>query len=101
MFSSGTTSTDLKPINLPSRHVHRKANGFHHEQNQKPAQNASRAREEGQGQVSKALAKVIKKAAQIADLMTSEDVEQDLKVLRDAKKATHHVYDTRKKRLGC
>ena len=32
MFSSGTTSTNLKPINLPSRHVHRKANGFHHEQ---------------------------------------------------------------------
>jgi hypothetical protein len=32
MFSSGTTSTNLKPINLPSPHVHRKANGFHHEQ---------------------------------------------------------------------
>ena len=31
--------------------------------------------------------------------MTGEDVEADLKVLRDARKATHHVYDTRKKRL--
>jgi hypothetical protein len=45
------------------------------------------------------VAKVYKKAAQIADLMTGEDVEADLKVLRDAKKATHHVYDTKKKKL--
>jgi hypothetical protein len=33
MFLIGTTSTNLKPINLLSRHVHKKANGFHHEQN--------------------------------------------------------------------
>jgi hypothetical protein len=45
------------------------------------------------------VAKVYKKAAQIADLMTGEDVEADLKVLRDAKKACHHVYDTKKKKL--
>jgi hypothetical protein len=31
--------------------------------------------------------------------MSGEDVEADLKVLRDAKKATHHVYDTKKKKL--
>jgi len=31
--------------------------------------------------------------------MTGEDVEADLKVLRDAKKACHHVYDTKKKKL--
>ena len=31
--------------------------------------------------------------------MTGEDVEADLKVLRDAKKASHHVYDMKKKRL--
>jgi phosphoribosylformylglycinamidine (FGAM) synthase-like enzyme len=31
--------------------------------------------------------------------MTGEDVEADLKVLRDARKACHHVYDTRKKKL--
>jgi hypothetical protein len=49
--------------------------------------------------LSASLAKVVKKAAQIADLMTGEDVEADLKVLRDAKKATHHIYDTKKKKL--
>jgi hypothetical protein len=31
--------------------------------------------------------------------MTDEDVEADLKVLRDAKKACHRVYDTKKKKL--
>ena len=31
--------------------------------------------------------------------MTGEDVEADLKVPRDAKKAVHHVYDTKKKKL--
>ena len=31
--------------------------------------------------------------------MSGEDVEADLKVLRDAKKATHQVYDTKKKKL--
>ena len=31
--------------------------------------------------------------------MTGEDVEADLKVLRQAKKAYHHVYDTKTKRL--
>ena len=58
-----------------------------------------RARGKEKTQVSRYVAKVYKKAAQIADLMTGEDVETDLKVLRDAKKACHHVYDTRKKRL--
>jgi hypothetical protein len=42
---------------------------------------------------------VIKKAAQIADLMTGEDVEEDLRVLREAKHATHHIYDTKLQRL--
>jgi hypothetical protein len=31
--------------------------------------------------------------------MTGEDVEADLRVLRQAKKAYHHVYDTKTKRL--
>src|SRR6476620_11276472 len=66
---------------------------------QMPAQNASRARKEKNPMLSASLAKVVKKAAQIADLMTGEDVEADLKVLRDAKKACHHVYDTKKKKL--
>ena len=57
------------------------------------------ARGKERTQVSQYVAKVYKKAAQIADLMTGEDVEADLKVLRDAKKACHHVYDTKKKKL--
>jgi len=58
-----------------------------------------RARVKGKPQVPQYVAKLFKKAAQIADLMTGEDVEADLKVLRDAKKACHHVYDTKKKKL--
>src|SRR5215471_20025793 len=58
-----------------------------------------RARGKEEPQVSQYVAKVYKKAAQIADLMTGEDVEADLKVLRDAKRACHHVYDTKKKKL--
>jgi hypothetical protein len=56
-----------------------------------------RARGKEKSQVSQYVAKVYKKAAQIADLMTGEDVEAHLKVLRDAKKACHHIYDTKKK----
>jgi hypothetical protein len=67
--------------------------------NLKPGPGPSRARKGKEGFLSPHLQKVIKKAAQIADLMTNEDVEADLKVLRDAKKATHHVYDTKKKKL--
>ena len=58
-----------------------------------------RARGKEKTQVPQYVAKVYKKAAQIADLMTGEDVAADLKVLRDARKATHHVYDTKKKKL--
>jgi hypothetical protein len=58
-----------------------------------------RARVKEKSQVPQYVAKVYKKAAQITDLMTGEDVETDLKVLRDAKKACHHVYDTKKKKL--
>ena len=58
-----------------------------------------RARGKEKAQLPQYVAKVYKKAAQIADLMTGEDVEADLKVLRDAKKACHHVYDTKKKKL--
>jgi hypothetical protein len=65
----------------------------------KPVEALARAESPPKIHVSKALAKVYKKAAQIADLMTGEDVEADLKVLRDAKKACHQVYDTKKKKL--
>jgi len=57
---------------------------------------APRARKEN---ISAYLAKVHKKAAQIADLMTDKDIAADLRVLRAAKRATHHVYDTEKKKL--
>jgi hypothetical protein len=57
---------------------------------EKPESDGLRARKDAQ--VSKALAKVIKKAAQIADLMTGDDVEDDLRVLREAKQATHRIY---------
>ncbi|SRR6266480_2992764 len=69
------------------------------QKHQMPAQDASRARKEKDPMLSASLAKVVKKAAQIADLMTGEDVEADLKVLRQAKKAYHYVYDTKTKRL--
>lgn len=45
------------------------------------------------------LAKVIKKAASIAELLTDDDQEENLRVIREAKKATHHVYDQIKKCL--
>jgi ribosomal protein L22 len=68
-------------------------------QNVKNPAQKPRARGKEKSQVSKYVAKVYKKAAQIADLMSGEDVEADLKVLREAKKATHHIYDTKKKKL--
>jgi hypothetical protein len=49
--------------------------------------------------ISTALTKIYKKAAQIADLMTGQDIEDDLRVLREAKHATHHIYDTKLQRL--
>jgi hypothetical protein len=64
----------------------------------KPCQKP-RARVKEESQVPQYVAKVYKKAAQIADLMTGEDVEADLKVLRDAKKACHQVYDVKKGKL--
>ena len=68
-------------------------------QNGKNPGQTPHARGKQEPQVARYVQKVFKKAAQIADLMTGEDVEADLKVLRDAKKACHHVYDTKKKKL--
>jgi hypothetical protein len=39
------------------------------------------------------VAKVIRKAAQLADLITDEDRAENMRVLREAKNAIHHVYD--------
>jgi hypothetical protein len=49
----------------------------------------SRARKEWRG----SLAKVIKKAESIAELLTGDDQEENLRVIREAKLATHRVYD--------
>ena len=49
----------------------------------------SRARKEWRG----SLAKVIKKAKSIAELLTEDDQEENLRVIREAKLATHRVYD--------
>lgn len=40
-----------------------------------------------------ALKKVFKTAARLADLCTGEDLEADMKVIRDATRATHRVFD--------
>ena len=37
--------------------------------------------------------KVIKAAARFADLLNDEDMEENLRVIREAKKATHRFYD--------
>jgi hypothetical protein len=47
----------------------------------------------------KALAKIIKKAASIGELLTEHDQRQNLRVIREAKKATHRIYDGELKRL--
>jgi hypothetical protein len=48
---------------------------------------------------STALTKIYKKAAQIADLMTGEDILDDLRVLREAKNAVHRIYSKELKDL--
>jgi hypothetical protein len=42
---------------------------------------------------------VVKKAACLADLMTDKDREDNMRVLREAKNAMHHVYDKDIERL--
>ncbi|MDQ6625993.1 MAG: hypothetical protein M3Y69_07635 [Verrucomicrobiota bacterium] len=45
------------------------------------------------------LAKVLKKAASIAELLSAEDQAENVRVIREAKNATHQVYDAEKKLL--
>ena len=90
-MTEGTSNTELTAGELETSPGYVK--------NAKNPGQTPRARGKEQSQVPQYVAKVYKKAAQIADLMTGEDVEADLKVLRDAKKAVHHVYDTKKKKL--
>jgi hypothetical protein len=61
----------------------------------KPPATGSRARKEIRG----SLSKIIKKAASITQLLTEHDQQQNLRVIRDAKKATHRIYDGEQKRL--
>jgi hypothetical protein len=56
---------------------------------QNPPNRGSRARKEWRG----SLAKVIKKAESIAELLTEDDQEENLRVIREAKLATHRLYD--------
>ena len=63
-----------------------------------PAETSARARKAA-AQVSRAVAKVMKKAAILADLMTDDDLAEDMRVLRDAKKATSRVWDIEQKKL--
>jgi hypothetical protein len=65
----------------------------------KNSTSVTRARKGEKSQVSTYVAKVYKKAAQLADLMTGEDVEDDLRVLREAKNAVHYIYDQKQRRL--
>lgn len=46
-----------------------------------------------------AIAKVMRKAASIADLMTGDDLEEDLRVVREAKNACHRMFDLEQKRV--
>lgn len=48
---------------------------------------------------SRALAKVMRKAACLAELMTGDDLEVDLRVIREAKNAVHRIYDKDLNRL--
>jgi hypothetical protein len=49
----------------------------------------SRARKAWRGSI----AKVIKKAASIAELLTENDQQENLRVIREAKRATHRVFN--------
>jgi hypothetical protein len=55
----------------------------------------SRARKEWRG----CLAKVIKKAASIAELLTEHDQEENLRVIREAKRATYRVFNLETKKM--
>ena len=46
-----------------------------------------------------AVSKVVKKAACLADLMSDQDRADNMRVLREAKNAIHHVYDKDLERL--
>jgi hypothetical protein len=61
----------------------------------KSASALSRARKEAR----KTLAKIVKKAASISQLLTERDQQQNLRVIRDAKKATHRIWDGEQKKL--
>jgi hypothetical protein len=61
----------------------------------KRASPASRARKAARKQITAKLAKIIKKAAFIGELLTEGDQEENLRVIREAKQACH-VYITKK-----
>jgi hypothetical protein len=50
-------------------------------------------------QTQASLVKVMKKSAQLADLMTGEDLEEDMRLLRGLKRATTKMWDPKQKKL--
>jgi hypothetical protein len=62
---------------------------------QKRPNRGSRARKDWRG----SLAKVIKKSIAVADLMTGEDTEEDYRILCEAKRATHRVFNLETKKM--
>ena len=61
----------------------------------KRASPCSRARKEIRG----SLAKIMKKGVSINELLTEHDQQENLRVIRQAKRATHRIYDGEQKRL--
>jgi hypothetical protein len=61
----------------------------------KRASPGSRARKEIRG----SLAKIMKKVVSINELLTEHDLQENLRVIRQAKRATHRIYDGEQKRL--
>lgn len=45
------------------------------------------------------LAKVVKKAISISELLTEEDLRENARVLRQAKRATHRIFDPEKRKM--
>ena len=66
----------------------------------KRASQSSRARKEARKAVTAKLAKIIKKAASIGELLTKDDQEENLRVIREAKQACH-VYLTKNGQIEC
>jgi len=94
-FSIGIPGDDSK-VQVPLSEVEKTAGYVKNKiKSQNRPSRGSRARKEIHG----SLAKIIKKAASITDLFTEHDQQENLRVIRQAKRATHRIYDGEQKRL--